>query len=260
MDQDKFKTRYVLRSKVAVISNCSESWPARNWSLEGLLALAGGRKMWKTNFVDSSGVVEDKEEQGQLHWGHRVLQMLRENTTIRIFDPLAEHEHRARRRLGDWSPTDKLELLADYRTPEVLGPDMFRACGQLTDYQWTLLSGPRTGTDLHLDPPFANSWNTVLQGHKLWALLPPDTEPSLLQCDPACSGSEDEVSPLSWFLHLLPQVTASCCPESSTFPAADPEVVRQAGGPGPPGSRRHHLCALPLRPLCGEPGLEPGSD
>lgn len=27
---------------------------------------------------------------------------------------------------------------------------------------WCL--GPKTGTDLHLDPPFANSWNTVLRG------------------------------------------------------------------------------------------------
>ena len=32
----------------------------------------------------------------------------------------------------------------------------------LKDNHWS--SGPQTGTDLHLDPPFANSWNTVLRG------------------------------------------------------------------------------------------------
>ena len=32
--------------------------------------------------------------------------------------------------------------------------------------------GPQTGTDLHLDPPFANSWNTVLRGWDWNQLLP----------------------------------------------------------------------------------------
>ena len=53
----------------------------------------------------------------------------------------------------------------------------------LTDYQWTLVSGPNTGTDLHVDPPFANSWNTLLRGHKLWAVMPADTEHSIVTCD-----------------------------------------------------------------------------
>ena len=68
------------------------------------------------------------------------------------------------------------------------------------------MSGPNTGTDLHVDPPFANSWNTLLQGHKLWAVLPPDTEHSVLTCDPSCSGNEAEISPLAWFSHVLPQL------------------------------------------------------
>ena len=33
----------------------------------------------------------------------------------------------------------------------------------LTDYQWSLVSGPNTGTDLHIDPLFAQSWNTLVQ-------------------------------------------------------------------------------------------------
>ena len=76
----------------------------------------------------------------------------------------------------------------------------------LTDYQWTLVSGPNTGTELHLDPAFANSWNTLLSGHKVWAVLPPDTEFLPFTCDPACSDTEAEVSPLAWFQHVLPQL------------------------------------------------------
>ena len=64
----------------------------------------------------------------------------------------------------------------------------------LTDYQWSLVSGPNTGTELHLDPVFAQSWNTLVSGHKMWALLPPDTEHRLLECDPKCSG-HDKVWP-----------------------------------------------------------------
>ena len=52
------------------------------------------------------------------------------------------------------------------------------------------MSGPNTGTELHLDPEFAQSWNTLVSGHKMWALLPPDTEHRLLECDPKCSGHD----------------------------------------------------------------------
>ena len=90
----------------------------------------------------SSGIAGDKEEQGQLRSGREVLDMLKERMTIRIFDPLGEHHHEGLRRLGEGVvETDKLELKDDYETPAPLGLDLFRQCGQLTDYQWTLLSG-----------------------------------------------------------------------------------------------------------------------
>ena len=109
----------------------------------------------------------DPAQQGLERDGRTVLEMMRDGTSVRIFDPLAEHEHTARRRRGEVAGTDKLELRRDYSTPALVGRDMFRDCGLLTDYQWTLLSSANTGTDLHIDPPFANSWNTVLSGHKV---------------------------------------------------------------------------------------------
>ena len=30
----------------------------------------------------------------------------------------------------------------------------------------------------------------MMQGHKVWAVLPPDTEHRLLECDPKCSGHD----------------------------------------------------------------------
>ena len=88
----------------------------------------------------------------------------------------------------------------------------------MTDYQWSLVSGPRTGTDLHTDPPLAQSWNTLFSGHKvmvmmmmmmvmmvmmmmimimmmmpqIWVVLPPDTEHKLMECDPKCSAPDTQ--------------------------------------------------------------------
>ena len=68
--------------------------------------------------------------------------MLKERMTIRIFDPLGEHHHDKLKRVGEIdADTDKMDLKKDYKTPAPLGQDLFRECGQLTDYQWTLLSG-----------------------------------------------------------------------------------------------------------------------
>ena len=106
-----------------------------------------------TFILISSGLAGDKEEQGQLRSGREVLNMLKEKMTIRIFDPLGEHHHEGLRRHGEGvTETDKLDLKDDYETPTPLGLDLFRECGQLTDYQWTLLSGDsNTGSDSDSD-------------------------------------------------------------------------------------------------------------
>ena len=139
--------------------------------------------------------------------------MLDRNLTLRLFDAIGRHQTMMDIRSGEAGEedgklgTDKTELRQDYDMPRILGLDVFEECQVshhsrlqnqnfnyhvkiLTDYQWSLVSGPNTGTELHLDPLFAQSWNTLVSGHKMWALLPPDTEHRLLECDPKCSGHE----------------------------------------------------------------------
>ena len=118
--------------------------------------------MWNTNYVDETGVVKDINDQGKLRPGLEVLEMMRRNLTVRLFDPLARHEMAEMKRSGkEEAARDKLELREEYTHPKILGQDLFDECGILTDYQWSLISGPNTGTGIHLDPPFANSWNTL---------------------------------------------------------------------------------------------------
>ena len=207
MDPEDFKKQYVLRTTVGKLTGCQKKWGATRWTLEGMLSRGNGKWLWNTNFVDSSGLVKDTSEQGKLRRGTEVMDMMRNNLTVRLFDPIAVHETFMHKRKNEiMKGTNKLELRQDYSRPTFLKTDMFEACQVLTDYQWSLIAGPNTGTSIHLDPPFANSWNTVLQGHKLWAILPPDTEPKVLMCDPGCSENGAELSPLSWFLHVLPQL------------------------------------------------------
>ena len=96
----------------------------------------------------------------------------------------------------------------------------------LTDYQWSLVSGPNTGTELHLDPLFAQSWNTLVSGHKMWALLPPDTEHRLLECDPKCSG-HDKVWPSQHLMYVFIIGISGDFPTGlvAARPASDPGQV-----------------------------------
>ena len=207
MDPDLFQHDYVLQTRVGKLRGCEKGWVAKHWTIEDLLLRGNTTWLWNTNFVDNSGVVKDTSEQGKLRPGTEALDMIKRNLTVRLFDPIARHESYMNLRKGyKTERTNKLELRQEYSCPQVFRKDLFEECQILTDYQWMLLSGPNTGTSIHLDPPFANSWNTVLQGHKLWAILPPDTEPKMLECDPTCSENDLELSPISWFLHVLPQL------------------------------------------------------
>ena len=226
--QGQFGLDYTTKSKLAKILDCNSHWDANKWTIESLLLRGDGEWRWKANFVDESGLVKNTSDQvkltgckkfsilqltfqGILRPASELLWMKEtQNLTLRLFDAIGVHQTAKDLRQNleyneEERRTDKTELRKEYSMPEILKQDIFKTCQVwflrvlknkipisllqiLTDYQWTLVSGPNTGTDLHLDPPFAQSWNTLLQGHKLWAVFPPDTEPRLWECDPKCSG------------------------------------------------------------------------
>ena len=103
----------------------------------------------------------------------------------------------------------KSRLLEDYAAPKPIPQDMYRISGVPTDYQWMIMSQANTGTSLHLDPEYTMAWNTVVSGKKWWVLMPPELSPTLFSCDSTCSKiKEGDISVLSWFTHVLPQLRA----------------------------------------------------
>ena len=45
------------------VLGCSKDWAASSWTMRSLLERGDGEWMWKANFVDKSGMVNDTSEQ-----------------------------------------------------------------------------------------------------------------------------------------------------------------------------------------------------
>ena len=71
--------------------------------------------------------------------------MIVDNGTIRIFDAIGRRKHTLSRKNGAKLETDKMYLFSDYEKPEPVPKDYYELAGQLTDYQWIIISQKDTG-------------------------------------------------------------------------------------------------------------------
>ena len=75
-------------------------------------------------------------------------------------------------------------LMKDYEVPSLFKEDLFETVNNLIHvqigekrrppYRWFLIGPKRSGTAIHTDPLGTSAWNSSLNGHKLWLLMPPD--------------------------------------------------------------------------------------
>jgi histone arginine demethylase JMJD6 len=74
----------------------------------------------------------------------------------------------------------RVKLLEDYKPPDFFKEDFYnlneRTREFYPNYRHFIIGGERTGTNLHVDPKCTGAWNTLLSGHKKWALFPPGTD------------------------------------------------------------------------------------
>lgn len=66
--------------------------------------------------------------------------------------------------------------------------------------------GPqRSGTAIHIDPLGTSAWNTSLEGHKLWLLLPPDTPRSIAKGRDLIKEGEDDEA-IMYMRFIFPRI------------------------------------------------------
>ncbi|KAG7827544.1 hypothetical protein KL920_004307 [Ogataea angusta] len=83
------------------------------------------------------------------------------------------------------------QLKTEFVRPGVFCEDMFdvftrHGCSCRPDHTWLIVGPHRSGSTFHKDPNNTSAWNTVLDGSKLWIMLPPDVTP------PGVHTNEDE--------------------------------------------------------------------
>ncbi|KAF9573223.1 hypothetical protein EC968_008861 [Mortierella alpina] len=168
LDQETFYRRYGYPNRPVMIQNSGvESWPAwKQWTLEALAAK-----------VLISNIDSDNEPSFRLCFKDFLHYLLynKDQDPLYLFDPY----------FADAVPEMELayEAKGDLRPP----------------YRWLLIGPQRTGAPWHTDPSGTSAWNTLLSGHKRWALYPPHMIPP--GHDPT---SPTRLTSVAWYLDVYP--------------------------------------------------------
>lgn len=76
---------------------------------------------------------------------------------------------------GPAEGSNRSEEFAPAQDEQLRGDLLRRACYADLPRRWLLVSGKDTGSAWHVDPLNTSAWNTLLVGHKHWALMPRTT-------------------------------------------------------------------------------------
>ena len=207
ISKEEFLAEYVRKQQPVILVNCTKDWEAqKTWTFEKFLNDGDGWSTWRTDYIDNH-IFFQTYGQKEFITGKQIESIMNNNGSVRLFEVLGQRREWKSKRDGRIEHNSKTRLMSDYSRPEPIPEDMYQVSGIQTDYQWLIMSQANTGTSLHLDPEYTMAWNTVLSGRKWWVLMPPELSPSSFSCDPSCSKTkEGEISILSWFTHILPQM------------------------------------------------------
>jgi len=67
-------------------------------------------------------------------------------------------------------------MVPEYLPPKFLRQDLFTELlgeEKAPPHRWFLIGPKRSGSEIHQDPLGTSAWNTSVQGHKRWLLIPP---------------------------------------------------------------------------------------
>ncbi|KAG0245942.1 hypothetical protein B0O80DRAFT_463970 [Mortierella sp. GBAus27b] len=185
MDLDAFYKRYAYPSRPVMFQNSGvETWPAwKQWTLEALVEKYGDVPFRVSNIDSNIDPTIDLCFKDFLHY-------VRYN---RDQDPLYLFDHR----FADTIP----EMKSAYEVPKYFEVDFFSLLkgSARPPYRWILIGPQRTGAPWHIDPSGTSAWNTLLSGHKRWALYPPHMVP------PGHNPlSSRRLTSVEWYLDVYP--------------------------------------------------------
>ncbi|KAJ3077652.1 hypothetical protein HDU99_001063 [Rhizoclosmatium hyalinum] len=109
------------------------------------------------------------------------------------------------------------EMLADYIIPRYFRSDLFQYTGsKRPPHRWVVIGPKRSGTGIHVDPLGTSAWNTLLTGHKRWALFPPEIPKNMV----TMRGLPDHEA-ATWFVMVYPRLTDPSTIDASGKTLAD---------------------------------------
>ncbi|KAI8598817.1 hypothetical protein EDD21DRAFT_381473 [Dissophora ornata] len=185
LDSVTFYRRYAYPNRPVMVQNSGvDLWPAwEQWTLDALAA-KHGNTLFRVSNIDSNTVPSfDLCFKDFLHY----LRYNRDQDPLYLFDP----------RFADIVP----EMGTAYEVPMYFKVDFFSLLKEdaRPPYRWILIGPQRTGAPWHIDPSGTSAWNTLLSGHKRWALYPPHMVPP--GHDPT---SPKRMSSVEWYLDVYP--------------------------------------------------------
>jgi len=204
VSREEFVRDWEQPRRPVVIRGATESWAAGAagdrqgrggaWSLGELLRQYGGER-FKVGEDDDSYAVWLK-----LKYYLRYLATSRDDSPLYVFDS-SFAERSGTSRLG-----------RDYAPPHYFADDLFRYAGERRrpPYRWFVLGPARSGSYVHIDPLGTSAWNALLQGRKLWALLPPHVPKEVVQPTPKLHGGREAVA---WWANVYPKLAAATDPD-----------------------------------------------